>query len=139
MDSRTVVRVEAGPTGMRLDEGDSPVCCLLTRPICTSTARSGGWSTMKGAPVERVRLATRAALENLVRLCLEERVDFLVIAGDLFDYDWRDFNTALFVVKQFQLLERAEHSRIPDPRQPRFSGRDEPQGAVAAERDAVRP
>lgn len=60
------------------------------------------------APVERVRLATRAALENLVRICLEERVDFLVIAGDLFDYDWRDFNTALFVVKQFQLLNQAD-------------------------------
>jgi DNA repair exonuclease SbcCD nuclease subunit len=61
-----------------------------------------------GAPVERIRLATRAALENLVRLCLEEQVDFLVVAGDLFDYDWRDFSTALFVVKQFQLLEQAK-------------------------------
>lgn len=65
-----------------------------------------GLERYEGAPVERVRHATRAALENLVRVCLQEQVAFLLIAGDLFDYDWRDFNTALFVVKQFQLLDR---------------------------------
>lgn len=65
-----------------------------------------GLDEYPGAPVERVRLAPRAALANLTRLCLEEQVAFLVISGDLFDYDWRDFNTALFVVNQFRLLER---------------------------------
>jgi DNA repair exonuclease SbcCD nuclease subunit len=65
-----------------------------------------GLEAYQGAPVERIRHATRAALENLVRLCIEERVAFLVVAGDLFDYDWRDFNTALFVVQQFHLLDR---------------------------------
>lgn len=65
-----------------------------------------GLDEYPGAPVEQVRLAPRAALEKLVRLCLEEQVSFLVIAGDLFDYDWRDFNTALFVVNQFRRLER---------------------------------
>ncbi|MGC8644629.1 MAG: metallophosphoesterase family protein, partial [Isosphaeraceae bacterium] len=67
-----------------------------------------GLEHYEGAPVERVRLATRAALENLVRLCRERQVDFLVVAGDLFDYDWRDFSTPLFVVKQFQLLQQAD-------------------------------
>jgi DNA repair exonuclease SbcCD nuclease subunit len=67
-----------------------------------------GLERYEGAPVERVRLATRAALENLIRLCLDEEVAFLVIAGDLFDYDWRDFNTALFVVNKFQMLERKD-------------------------------
>lgn len=65
-----------------------------------------GLDEYAGAPVERVRLAPRAALENLVRLCLQEHVGFLLISGDLFDYDWRDFNTALFVVKQFRRLEQ---------------------------------
>lgn len=65
-----------------------------------------GLDEYPGAPVERVRLAPRAALENVVRLCLEEQADFLVVSGDLFDYDWRDFNTALFVVNQFRRLER---------------------------------
>jgi exonuclease SbcD len=65
-----------------------------------------GLEHYEGAPVERVRLATRSALENLVKVCIEEEISFLVVAGDLFDYDWRDFNTALFVVKQIQLLKR---------------------------------
>lgn len=65
-----------------------------------------GLERYEGAPAERVRHATRAALEKLVRICLDERVSFLVVAGDLFDYDWRDFSTALFVVRQFQLLDR---------------------------------
>ncbi len=65
-----------------------------------------GLAHYEGAPVERVRLATRAALENLVTICIEEQASFLVVAGDLFDNDWRDFNTALFVVKQIQTLKR---------------------------------
>lgn len=66
-----------------------------------------GLEEYPGAPVERLRGATREAIGNLVSLCLEESVAFLVIAGDLFDYDWKDFQTALFVVQQFQRLERA--------------------------------
>jgi DNA repair protein SbcD/Mre11 len=64
-----------------------------------------GLDEYPGAPVERVRGATREALKNLVDLCLAERVDFLVIAGDLFDHDWRDFHTALFVAKEMQRLD----------------------------------
>ena len=37
-----------------------------------------------GAPVDRIRQATRRALENLVDLALGEAVDFVLIAGDLF-------------------------------------------------------
>lgn len=67
-----------------------------------------GLERYDGAPVERARLATRMALENLVDLCIKEEVAFLVVAGDLFDFDWRDFNTAHFVVNQFQRLKRLE-------------------------------
>ena len=63
-----------------------------------------GLEAYEGAPVERVRNATREALRRLVQLCLNERADFLIVAGDLFDHDWKDFNTALFVVNQFQEL-----------------------------------
>lgn len=66
-----------------------------------------GLEVYEGAPVERVRQATRDALATLVQLCLDEEVAFLIVAGDLFDSDWKDFNTALFVVKQFQKLDRA--------------------------------
>lgn len=67
-----------------------------------------GLARYEGAPVERARLATREALKNLVDLCLDEEVAFLLIAGDLFDFDWRDFNTPLFVVDQFQRLKRRD-------------------------------
>ncbi|AMV40648.1 exonuclease SbcCD subunit D [Planctomyces sp. SH-PL62] len=63
-----------------------------------------GLEHYEGAPVERVRLATRAALTNLVRVCIEEEASFLVVAGDLFDGDWNDFNTALFAAAQMRAL-----------------------------------
>src|SRR4051812_1943071 len=66
-----------------------------------------GLEQYAGAPVERVRTATRDALERLVQLCLDEAVAFLIVAGDVFDHDWKDFNTALFVVRQFQRLDKA--------------------------------
>lgn len=63
-----------------------------------------GLEAYAGAPVDRVRHATRDALQRLVQLCLDERAAFLIVAGDLFDHDWKDFNTALFVVHQLQDL-----------------------------------
>ncbi len=67
-----------------------------------------GLEAYEGAPVERLRGATRQALTRLIDLCLSERVDFLVIAGDVFDADWKDFQTALFVTRELRRLERAE-------------------------------
>lgn len=62
--------------------------------------------TYEGAPVEEIRGATRRALENLVDLAIREQVDFVVIAGDLYDGDWRDHNTGLFFVRQAAKLIR---------------------------------
>jgi len=58
-----------------------------------------GLERYEGAPVEEVRGATRRAFENLVQFALREKVDFVVIAGDLYDGDWPDFNTGLFFAK----------------------------------------
>ncbi len=66
-----------------------------------------GLSKYEGAPVEQIRGATRRALENLVELCTNERVDLLVIAGDLYDGDWRDYSTGLFFNKQMSQLRAA--------------------------------
>jgi len=63
-----------------------------------------GLSKYEGAPVEQIRGATRRALENLVKLCLNERVQLLLIAGDLYDGDWRDYSTGLFFAKQMAAL-----------------------------------
>ena len=63
-----------------------------------------------GAPVERIREATRQALCNLVELCLAERADFLLLCGDVFDDDWRDFHTGLFFMGQLMRLAEANIS-----------------------------
>ncbi len=59
------------------------------------------------APVEQIRGATRRALENLVALALDREVDFVLIAGDLYDGDWPDYSTGLFFNKQMSRLNEA--------------------------------
>ena len=58
-----------------------------------------GLDRYEGAPVDDVRGATRRAFENLIATALRERVDLVVIGGDLYDGDWPDHNTGLFFVK----------------------------------------
>ncbi|WP_221930898.1 DNA repair exonuclease [Telmatospirillum sp. J64-1] len=65
-----------------------------------------GLAAYDGAPLERLRGATRQALVNLVDLAIEEAASFVVIAGDLYDGDWRDFNTGLFFCAQMTRLDR---------------------------------
>ncbi len=55
--------------------------------------------------VKRIRSATREALEKLVSYVIEQKCCFLVIAGDLYDGDWKDFQTGLFFIKQMKRLE----------------------------------
>lgn len=63
-----------------------------------------GLERYEGAPVEQLRIATRDAFANLVTLCCEQQVDFLLIAGDLYDGDWKDFKTGLYFAKQMHRL-----------------------------------
>jgi len=65
--------------------------------------RDASWD----APVETIRHAPRRALENMVQLALEEEVDFVLIAGDLYDGDWQDFHTGLFFLSQLARLNEA--------------------------------
>ncbi len=66
-----------------------------------------GLERYDGAPAEEIREATRRALENLVELAIEEDVDFVLIAGDIYDGDWKDHNTGLFFVLQMSRLRDA--------------------------------
>lgn len=66
-----------------------------------------GLGAKSGAPLERLRDSTRRALANMVERAIEERVDFVVIAGDLYDGDWRDYATGLFFVRQMARLATA--------------------------------
>jgi DNA repair exonuclease SbcCD nuclease subunit len=63
-----------------------------------------GLERYDGAPVDRVRGATRAAFRRVVDLCLAERARFLVLAGDVFDGDWKDVSTGLFFIAELRRL-----------------------------------
>lgn len=65
-----------------------------------------GLSAYEGAPVELLRNAPRAAFSNLIDEAIRERVDFMVIAGDLYDGAWKDFNTGLFFSREMGRLNR---------------------------------
>jgi DNA repair protein SbcD/Mre11 len=59
------------------------------------------------ATLERVRTATRRAFAGLVELCVSERAGLLVIAGDVYDGDWRDYSTGLYFAHQMARLRDA--------------------------------
>ncbi|OQX27920.1 MAG: hypothetical protein BWK80_02710 [Desulfobacteraceae bacterium IS3] len=61
-----------------------------------------------GAPADALCGATRRAFENLVRLAINQHVDFMLISGDLYDGDWKDYNTGLYFVSQMSKLREAE-------------------------------
>lgn len=69
-----------------------------------------GLARYEGAPLERIRGATREALKGLVRTAIDEHAAFVIIAGDVFDGDWKDYNTGLFFARQMSRLREAEIS-----------------------------
>ena len=67
-----------------------------------------GLDRYDGAPVDKLRGATRRALENLVQLCLDEDAALLLLAGDVFDGTWKDYSTGLFFAAQMSRLNEAK-------------------------------
>ena len=63
-----------------------------------------GLALYEGAPVDEIRGATRRAVENLVNAAVSHEVDLVVVAGDIFDGDWKDYSTGLFWVGQLGRL-----------------------------------
>ncbi len=61
----------------------------------------------EGAPKDEIRQASRRAFENLVQTAVSENVGFVLVAGDLFDGDWKDYNTGLYLVSQTRMLSEA--------------------------------
>lgn len=66
-----------------------------------------GLAEQEGTAAERIRNATREAFEGLIEHAIDEGVSFLVIAGDLYDGDWRDYKTGLYFVRQMGRLREA--------------------------------
>ena len=67
-----------------------------------------GLARYDGLPLEQFRGATRRAFERLIDLCRDEGAAFLLIAGDLYDGEGRDFNTALFFAAEMSRLNKLE-------------------------------
>lgn len=66
-----------------------------------------GLAAYKDAPSEVLRTATRDAFTRLIDAAIEEAVDFLVIAGDLYDGNWKDYNTGHYFCREMGRLNRA--------------------------------
>jgi DNA repair exonuclease SbcCD nuclease subunit len=66
-----------------------------------------GLSRYEGAPTDVLRGATREALTNLVSIAIEEKVAFVLLSGDLYDGEWKDYHTGLFLSQQLSRLREA--------------------------------
>ncbi len=66
-----------------------------------------GLAGYQGGAAARIRMATREAFDTLVGQAIDEEVSFFIIAGDLYDGDWRDYQTGLFFVGQMGRLAKA--------------------------------
>lgn len=53
---------------------------------------------------DELRAASRRACENLVELVVSESAEALVLAGDVYDGDWRDYQTGAFFAQQMSRL-----------------------------------
>jgi DNA repair protein SbcD/Mre11 len=56
---------------------------------------------------QRFAKASRDAFSNLVSRAIEERVSFVVIAGDIYDGEWKDTSIGLFFNREIARLDRA--------------------------------
>ena len=66
-----------------------------------------GLSAYPEAPAGELRLATREALGNLVELAIDEAIDVVLIAGDIFDGDWPHYGTGVHFVSELGRLREA--------------------------------
>ncbi|MEB4590675.1 DNA repair exonuclease [Candidatus Thiothrix sp. Deng01] len=63
-----------------------------------------GLARHEAAPVDIIRNASRRAFINLIDRAIEERVAFVLLAGDIYDGDWKDYSTGIFLSKQIGRL-----------------------------------
>ena len=72
----------------------------LDSPLKSLAARNAGLADI-------IAQASRTALRNLVDTALDQSVDALLIAGDLFDGDQRDIKTAMVLQRELRRLHKA--------------------------------
>ena len=84
-------------------------------------------------------MATRRALARLVDVAIESAANFVVIAGDLFDGEWRDCNTGLYFVSPNEAAARGRYSGLYLPRQSRRGQPNDARSALGRRRPLLRP
>ena len=67
-----------------------------------------GLAAYQDAPVQQLRTVTRDAFSRLVDAAIGEEVDFMVIAGDLYDGSWKDYNTGHYFCREMGRLNKAK-------------------------------
>jgi DNA repair exonuclease SbcCD nuclease subunit len=67
-----------------------------------------GLSSYESAPIETIRDACRRAFSNLIDLAIEEKVSFVLLAGDLYDGDWKDYSTGIYL--SYQMGRLGQHN-----------------------------
>lgn len=66
-----------------------------------------GLSSREGAAVDAILGASRRAFDNLINLAIAEHVALVVIAGDVYDRDWKGYETGQFFRKGMVRLREA--------------------------------
>jgi DNA repair exonuclease SbcCD nuclease subunit len=66
-----------------------------------------GLTGQEGGAADRIRTATREAFDALIGQAIQDEANFAIIAGDLYDGDWRDYQTGLFFARQMGRLAQA--------------------------------
>lgn len=66
-----------------------------------------GLEAYQDAPVEQIRGAARRAFDNLIDLAIDEEVAFVLLAGDLYDGEWKDYHTGIYFVNRMGRLKDA--------------------------------
>jgi len=64
-----------------------------------------GLSRYESAPVDAIRGASRRAFGNLIERAIDEKVAFVLLAGDIYDGDWKDYSTGIFLSQQIGKLK----------------------------------
>lgn len=72
----------------------------LDSPLLGLTGKSAEYAS-------RVEVASREAFDNLVALAIDEGCRFMVLAGDIFDGDLRNFQTGLYFMDGMRRLNEA--------------------------------
>jgi len=64
--------------------------------------------TLQGECSPELLTATRTAFVRLIDEAIHAKVAFVVIAGDLYDTDWKDFQTGYFFIGEMSRLQKAD-------------------------------